>query len=177
MPAGRTHEKINWLFLHIAIFGTLLVGFYCNFGFVGVVNVLLLIGGYLFGTYYFGPDLDINSKPFHRWGKLRFLWQPYQRLFHHRSFWTHGLIISDIIRMGYVLLWLMMPYALVYVVANPAWQQMHAFLTGVEQSHRAAYHCFLLGIVMASTVHIIADKYYVHFKKNTHKRKPKKRSR
>ncbi len=55
----------------------------------------------LFGGLMFGPDLDIQSKQYTRWGPLRFLWFPYKVAFRHRSRWSHGIVFGTLIRVVY----------------------------------------------------------------------------
>ena len=55
----------------------------------------------LFGGLMFGPDLDIQSKQYTRWGPLRFLWLPYKVVFKHRSRWSHGIVFGTLIRVVY----------------------------------------------------------------------------
>jgi uncharacterized metal-binding protein len=54
----------------------------------------------------FGPDLDINSRQFQRWGWFKWLWRPYQTSLNHRSFLSHGPIIGTALRLLYLLTWL-----------------------------------------------------------------------
>jgi uncharacterized metal-binding protein len=55
----------------------------------------------LFGGFMFGPDLDIQSRQYTRWGPLRFLWLPYRALFRHRSRLSHGIVFGTLIRVIY----------------------------------------------------------------------------
>ena len=55
----------------------------------------------LFGGLMFGPDLDIQSRQYTRWGPLRLLWWPYKVVFRHRSRWSHGIIFGTLIRVVY----------------------------------------------------------------------------
>src|SRR5918998_3916008 len=55
----------------------------------------------LFGGLMFGPDLDIQSRQYTRWGVFRFLWLPYRAFFRHRSRWSHGIIFGTLIRVVY----------------------------------------------------------------------------
>jgi len=55
----------------------------------------------LFGGLMFGPDLDIQSRQYTRWGPLRFLWFPYKVIFRHRSRWSHGIVFGTLIRVAY----------------------------------------------------------------------------
>lgn len=77
----------------------------------------------LFGGLMFGPDLDIQSRQYTRWGPLRFLWMPYKVIFRHRSRWSHGIIFGTLIRVVYfAAVVTLVSWACVYVRA--------VFLTG-----------------------------------------------
>ena len=99
MPSGRTHDRITlWMLPFI-------VGLCYLITYNGELT-LLFSGGFFFSGLMFGPDLDIYSIQFKRWGIFRYLWLPYQKLLHHRSFFSHGLIIGTMIRVIYLSLWL-----------------------------------------------------------------------
>ncbi|HHP7230118.1 MAG TPA: metal-binding protein [Xenococcaceae cyanobacterium] len=99
MPSGRTHDRITlWLFPGIVALSYLITR--------NGELTLLVGGGFFFAGLMFGPDLDIYSVQFKRWGVLRVIWLPYQKLLRHRSFWSHGLIIGTVIRILYLLGWL-----------------------------------------------------------------------
>lgn len=94
MPSGRTHDAVT-----IALAApTFLVAW-------GLTGSLLLAGAaagaMLFGGFMFGPDLDIQSRQYTRWGPFRFLWLPYRAVFRHRSRWSHGIIFGTLIRVLY----------------------------------------------------------------------------
>lgn len=59
--------------------------------------------GFLLGGLYLSPDLDIRSRPYRRWGLLRWYWWPYQKLIPHRNWMSHWPIIGTAIRLGYLL--------------------------------------------------------------------------
>src|SRR3712207_4145903 len=94
MPSGKTHDAIT-LLLAVPTFAA---GW-------GVTGSLLLASvatcAMLFGGLMFGPDLDIQSKQYTRWGVFRFLWWPYKVAFRHRSRWSHGIIFGTLIRVVY----------------------------------------------------------------------------
>jgi uncharacterized metal-binding protein len=94
MPSGKTHD---WITILISI---------PVFAFAWKISNNLLIAiitltGFLFGGLLFGPDLDVPSKQYYRWGIFRFLWYPYQVLFKHRSRWTHGILLGTFFRIIY----------------------------------------------------------------------------
>jgi uncharacterized metal-binding protein len=94
MPSGKTHDFITLL---IAL-PTFLVAYLLtqNPLFSLIVTITTLFGGLMFG-----PDLDINSRQYQRWGPLRIFWWPYRNMFSHRSRFTHGLFLGPIIRIVY----------------------------------------------------------------------------
>lgn len=64
---------------------------------------LLVTGAMLFAGLMFGPDLDLQSRPYNRWGPLRFIWKPYQIAMPHRSKLSHGPMLGTVIRVAYFL--------------------------------------------------------------------------
>ncbi|HEX7175647.1 MAG TPA: metal-binding protein [Pyrinomonadaceae bacterium] len=94
MPSGRTHDLITFVlapptFLAVWVAtGSLKLA--------AVVTCATLFGGLMFG-----PDLDIQSRQYTRWGVFRFLWLPYKVAFRHRSRLSHGIILGTLIRVLY----------------------------------------------------------------------------
>lgn len=95
MPSGRTHDRITLWALPLV---TGVTFWQTNSGNL----TLLVVGGFLFGGLMFGPDLDIYSRPYQRWGFLRFIWLPYQKSLRHRSLFSHGPIIGTTLRVVYL---------------------------------------------------------------------------
>ena len=97
MPSGVTHDRITiWILPWI----------------VGVTYcltrngelTLIFSGGYFFSGMMFGPDLDIHSLQYKRWGMIRGIWLPYRRFLKHRSIFSHGFIIGTCVRLIYLFL-------------------------------------------------------------------------
>ena len=96
MPSGTTHDRITYAL------ATLTLGL----GYALTSDVRLALtttAAMLFAGLMFGPDLDIYSKPYQRWGIFRFIWKPYQMALSHRSSLSHGLVFSTVIRVVYLL--------------------------------------------------------------------------
>lgn len=98
MPSGRTHDSITLWSL------PLLAGLTLSSTQSSSLT-LFVSGSYLFSGLMFGPDLDVYSHQYKRWGLLRWIWLPYRRSLRHRSFWSHGLFVGTIVRITYLLLW------------------------------------------------------------------------
>jgi uncharacterized metal-binding protein len=94
MPSGKTHDLIT-LLLATPTFGVAWA-LTESVALAGIVT-----GATLFGGFMFGPDLDILSRQYTRWGVFRFLWFPYKVVFAHRSRWSHGLIFGTLFRVIY----------------------------------------------------------------------------
>jgi len=67
-----------------------------------LATTCLVVGAYLFSGLWLSNDLDIDSRIYRRWGPLRWLWYPYQRLVSHRSWLSHGFAIGPLGRMVYL---------------------------------------------------------------------------
>ncbi|MFN7414520.1 MAG: metal-binding protein, partial [Dolichospermum sp.] len=91
MPSGQTHDRITIWSMPVVASITLVSTHSSNM-------TLLVAGGFMFGGLMFGPDLDIYSRQFQRWGFLRWIWLPYQKSLRHRSFLSHGPIIGTTLR-------------------------------------------------------------------------------
>ncbi len=89
---------------------------------VGIIGVshslelgIIAASAHLLGGLYLSPDLDLKSKPFKRWGILRVLWMPYQKLIPcHRHWLSHGVIVGSVVRLLYLAvlllpLWFLFP--------------------------------------------------------------------
>ncbi|MEO1691192.1 MAG: metal-binding protein [Cyanobacteria bacterium J06631_6] len=95
MPSGVVHDRITiWLLPWV-------VGLtYCMSSSAEIT--LILSCGYVFSGMMFGPDLDISSLQYKRWGMIRGIWLPYRKFFRHRSLFSHGFIIGTCVRLGYL---------------------------------------------------------------------------
>ncbi|HAO13765.1 MAG TPA: metal-binding protein [Planktothrix sp. UBA8407] len=95
MPSGQTHDRITlWSLPFIAgLTWSQTRSSHLTF---------LVTGSFLFSGLMFGPDLDIDSQQFQRWGMLRCFWVPYQKSLRHRSFLSHGPFIGTALRILYL---------------------------------------------------------------------------
>ncbi|MBF2029081.1 MAG: DUF2227 family putative metal-binding protein [Oscillatoriales cyanobacterium C42_A2020_001] len=115
MPSGKTHDSITlWSLPLIA-----------GVTFERTQNAsltLIVSGGYLFSGLMFGPDLDIHSRQYKRWGVLRWIWLPYRRSMRHRAFLSHGPVVGTIVRIIYLLSWIGACLGIVVFVSAIAYQ-------------------------------------------------------
>ncbi|MEB3338049.1 MAG: metal-binding protein, partial [Leptolyngbyaceae bacterium] len=94
MPSGRTHDRITLWSLPWVGGATLVITQSSRL-------TLIVAGGFLLGGLMFGPDLDIYSRQYQRWGWLKWIWLPYRKLLKHRSFWSHGFVVGTTLRLLY----------------------------------------------------------------------------
>ncbi|MFP5262573.1 MAG: metal-binding protein [Blastocatellia bacterium] len=96
MPSGRTHDFITLLLAA----PTAAAAYYVT---GDRAIALITTAAMVFGGLMFGPDLDIQSRQYARWGPLRFLWWPYKVVLPHRSRWSHSIVLGTCIRVVYFL--------------------------------------------------------------------------
>ncbi len=169
MPNAETHDYITVL--------TAVAGNALYFAFAPKPDIQLSIlfsTTYLLAGYACAGDLDLDSKEYRRWGRLRFLWYPYKRLVPHRSRLSHGLILGGVIRACYLAtvctlvfwlsLWL---YSRLgpHVDATAATQQQWASINVFVQDKPQWTAALLLGFILAGTTHSIADTISTWFKR------------
>ncbi|GIX47934.1 MAG: hypothetical protein KatS3mg131_2145 [Candidatus Tectimicrobiota bacterium] len=128
-------------------------------------TTLLFLGAYLFSGLLLSSDLDTASRVYRRWGPLRLLWYPYQRLVAHRSFLSHGLL-GPLLRLAYlygvVELLLLIGYRLASLAGYPT-QVAEAGLRLTAQvlpflvAHPHLSVPLLAGLLLGGVVHALVD--------------------
>jgi uncharacterized metal-binding protein len=156
MPSGQTHDRITLYTLPLVAGVT--------FWQTRSSSVTLLVaGGFMFGGLMFGPDLDIYSRQYQRWGLLRWIWLPYQKSLRHRSFLSHGPIIGTTLRVVY-LSCLLVIVAFVAVIileklGNIAfnWQDLSKNVERSLVSYGTEYLALFLGLELGAMSHSLSD--------------------
>jgi uncharacterized metal-binding protein len=96
MPNANAHDTITYSLIPFTYLGAEM--YWADHTISVIATSAMLFSGLMFG-----PDLDLKSRPYRRWGPLRFIWKPYQALIPHRSKLSHGPILGTIIRIVYFL--------------------------------------------------------------------------
>lgn len=95
--------------------------------------VACFVAGYVLSTYYLPPDLDTVSNAYYRYGRLRFIWRPYQKLFSHRGL-SHFVLIGTFTRVVYLLcLFLAGFYLLAWLLSWQPWAGIQLNTSGVTE--------------------------------------------
>lgn len=178
MPSGRTHDQITLWGLP-AVIGAAF-GLTRGPSITAAVSIAYLVGGFMLG-----PDLDIHSIQYKRWGPIRWIWLPYQKALSHRSRFSHGPIIGTVIRVIYLSLWIAALTFLTVSILNAVWD---AKLTWLSLSH--SFHslirdylgqwlAILVGLEVGAMSHSISDvvgSYWLGRKRSRRKKSGQKRS-
>jgi uncharacterized metal-binding protein len=101
VPSGQTHDRVTLWSLPVVAGLTFTQTRSSNL-------TLLVTGGFFLGGLIFGPDLDIYSRQYQRWGLLRWIWLPYQKSLRHRSLLSHGFLLGTTIRLVYLAIWVVL---------------------------------------------------------------------
>ena len=156
MPSGRTHDRITMYTLPFVAGVTFWQTRSSN-------ATLLVAGGFLFGGLMFGPDLDIYSVQFQRWGFLRWIWLPYQKSLRHRSFLSHGPIIGTILRILYLGCLLAILAISLLTIAQKlgnlsfTWQDLGGTVGRSLVDYDTEYIALFLGLELGAMSHSLCD--------------------
>jgi uncharacterized metal-binding protein len=159
VPDGRTHDAITvvgalvavpaWWFLTDEPRDWLTCG--------------TLAGSILFSGLMLSPDLDLDSSIYQRWGPLKFLWWPYQKLVPHRSILSHSLL-GALLRVVYflALVW-GLSHLLSWGVATAKLGSIRPLDSPLEtfqslyRSERRHLELGLIGLLIGTALHTGAD--------------------
>jgi len=152
MALAKTHDLVNLTALPLFLY------------FIPKEFYLPFSAGYVFGTFFLSPDIDLpGSRPSRRWSILRCIWTPYQILSRHRGL-SHLPLIGSLLRLIYLICALLFLYftllgavtaldrSLGYLLSsfNP-FELLHSFFMSGVSLYLVA------GIVAADVVHVIFD--------------------
>ncbi len=167
MPSGRTHDRITMWVLPIVVAIT--------FWQTRNGNLTLLVAiGFMLGGLLFGPDLDIHSVQYKRWGFLRWIWLPYQKKLRHRSFLSHGPVIGTTLRIVYFTLIVSVIAIILLLIAQKvgnvalSWQVLGNEILNALVSYKLEFLALFLGLEFGAMSHYVSDwtgSAYKRFKK------------
>jgi uncharacterized metal-binding protein len=165
MPSGRTHDRITIWSLPWVTIATLLSTRDSK-------TTLIVSSAFLFSGLMFGPDLDIYSRQFQRWGKLRWIWLPYQKTLRHRSLLSHGIAIGTGIRLVYFLSVLAMFAAVSMAIAQSIWgfdwnwqQFVKNSLPVIFDRYQKEAIATFLGLELGAMSHSLSDWFHSAYKR------------
>ena len=179
MPSGQIHDRITLWSLPVVTGLTLAT---TRSG----TLTLIVSGGFLFSGLMFSPDLDLRSRPFKRWGWLRWMWIPYQKAMRHRSLFSHGPLIGTTLRMLYLGAWTAVLGILILGVVQLfrdvpwSWQGFSQELKQWLIDYRVEWIALFVGLELGAMIHSLSDWTNSAFKrsqkKSTRKTSTRKRT-
>ena len=149
MASGREHDRATCV---LAVMYGLIW-----WPWIGSQGALCSGLAFLFGGLLLSPDLDIQSRPYQRWGVLRWLWWPYQRLVRHRSVLSHSPFLGTALRVTYLgccmatLSWLGSHWGM------PPPEQWRTWLQQTWNQSSNAVLVVLMGLEASAWLHLIQD--------------------
>jgi uncharacterized metal-binding protein len=184
MPSGSTHDRITlWSLPVVTGLSVALTQ--------SSTLTLIVSGGFLFGGLLLSPDLDLRSRPFKRWGWLRWIWIPYQKSMHHRSILSHGPLIGTTLRVLYLLSWIillgMLGLAIAQLFRDVPWNWEQFFQDVAPRlrqdtahslsDYRAESFALFVGLELGAMSHSLSDWVNSAYKRSQKKSKRKPTSR
>ena len=179
MPSGKNHDRITWICLPIIVLATLI--FSQNF----ILSIFVALA-FVFSGLMFGPDLDIYSIQYKRWGWFKFIWLPYQKTLKHRSWFSHGFLIGTIVRILYLSVIILILSIFVVAIAqmifgfNWHWQQiLSSIYSNLRNKYTQQAIAIFIGLELGAMSHYVADEIGSRIKASSKKKKAntKKKSR
>ena len=169
MPSGRTHDRITWFSLPII----------AAIGYVLIRRgdwILWFSGAYLFSGLMFGPDLDIYSIQYKRWGVIRWIWLPYQSCLKHRSVFSHGFLIGTLLRVVYlmsiVMIFAIFGVAIAQLIWGFPWNWQGIVQQGVDvisKSYLGEAIAIFVGLELGAMSHSLSDRLGTVIKRSQRK--------
>jgi uncharacterized metal-binding protein len=156
MASGRTHDRITLWTLPLV----LLAAFRLTLDGWLTATVCL---GFLLGGWVLGPDLDIHSVQYKRWGWFRWIWLLYRGSLRHRSLWSHGPLIGTMVRVLYTSIWLALLGIITVDVLNSlgrttlSWGDLVAGLSWNLRTYWPFWLALLIGLEVGALSHYMAD--------------------
>jgi uncharacterized metal-binding protein len=183
MPDGLTHDQIAVAAAPLLLGTATLAQHWAGRPpLEALLGGLLLTASHLACSHWLSPDLDLGSAPIdRRWGVLRPIWRPYERLIPHRHWLSHSGL-SALLRLAYlyvalnlvlaaVALLILAESALVglFIVDTPGSAAIWAFLReqyvrmstaglALIRERPAEAALVALGAVAADLLHTAADR-------------------
>lgn len=168
MASGKTHDKVTVIMSPFVAAIVFLINLSFNSEIVSSTIVTSLgVVVYMFGGYMFSGDIDVKSRETNRWGPFKFIWYPYQKLFSHRSIFTHGFILGPIIRLLYIYVIYLMIGAWFYsldLISLSTKEIIQATYVLIGENKQISFN-IIFALFLGSGLHTTTDLIYSFFKK------------
>ena len=176
MPSGHTHDRITLWCLPIVVG----IAIWLTHSLPLTVIICL---SYLVGGFMLGPDLDIYSIQYRRWGPLRWIWLPYQKALKHRSRLSHGPIIGTALRVVYLAVWMALFTLVIVEVLNVVWnaqltwQSLSITFRYLLKHYFTEWLAILIGLEVGAISHSASDAVGSHLGRKKKGRTPQRKKK
>ena len=145
MARGQQHDRATcWLALPYGLLW---------WPWLGPLGTVVSTLAFLIGGLWLSPDLDTNSRPYQRWGPLRWLWWPYRKTLRHRSILSHTPVVGTLVRVGYGLGIVLLLSGLLHPWGAPSSSEV---LIWLKQQERLLWVA-LVGVEASAWLHLLQD--------------------
>jgi len=145
MASGQQHDRATcWLALPYGLLW---------WPWLGPLGTVVSTLAFLIGGLWLSPDLDTNSRPYQRWGPLRWLWWPYRKTLRHRSILSHTPVVGTLVRVGYGLGIVLLLSGLLHPWGAPSSSEV---LIWLKQQERLLWVA-LVGVEASAWLHLLQD--------------------
>ena len=149
MTSGKEHDKSTKIW---SIPFALLIGLL-----VDLQSGVISWAAFLTGGLWLSPDLDTNSLALKRWGILKYLWWPYQKIIPHRSIFSHGPFIGTALRVSYLLSMIMIFIFIIQPSEFSGLLDTAGFISKFVKQYQKDCLAVLLGLEASAWLHLIKD--------------------
>ncbi|NEP18699.1 MAG: metal-binding protein [Leptolyngbya sp. SIO4C1] len=174
MPSGKTHDRITLWGLPLV----LTAAFYLT---LDITLTVIVCISFLVGGFMMGPDLDIHSVQYRRWGPLRWIWLPYQKTIKHRSQLSHGPVIGTVLRVLYLGLWIAL-FGLVAIelltllgAVQLTWADLRSTVQVSAMTYFSEWMAPIVGLELGALSHYVSDHIGSQLKKQRRKRQRRRK--
>ena len=149
MASGQEHDKSTkqWV-----------TPFACTIGILVDMRSGVISGAaFLIGGLWLSPDLDTHSIALKRWGILKSLWWPYQKIIPHRSIFSHGPFIGTAIRIGYLIIIATSILYFLNLLDLTTTFTTKSLLKKIIETNQKDFLFIFLGLEASTWLHLIKD--------------------
>lgn len=149
MASGKEHDQSTMLWVTpFAIF----IGFFLDLHGGLIAGATFFLGG-----LWLSPDLDTNSLAIKRWGILKNLWWPYQKIIPHRSFLSHSPLLGTALRLSYLFMLTTLFISLLKPFGFATHFSATHFIKDLVQQHPKKVLAGLIGLEASAWLHLVKD--------------------
>ncbi len=160
MPSGKTHDIANVVLILFGI--TVIVSYNVLSKHMDedIFNncLILFVSAYAFSTFLLSPDLDLKrNRSKLNWGFLRWIWQPYSKVFKHRGI-SHSILWGILTRLIYIYAVYFTALLIYYFFSDMDFNDLPFLFVDSDEIRWQYITALLLGVYIPSIFHTVLDR-------------------